>query len=211
MLPRGQRHDPLHRRDGEPARLGRLRRVRRRQARAARAGAEHGARARAAGHPRRARRHRRRDRHRLHRRELSRALRDEGERRHPRPAMHIAENYWQLHRQPRNAWTHEMDLRPVDRRNGDEEMPMSRTIEFYFDFGSPTTYLAWTQLPRSPPKAARRSSGAPCCSAACSRRRATRARDGAGEGPLDERRHRSAGPNATACRSPSTRTSRSTR
>ncbi|MBE0623119.1 MAG: SDR family oxidoreductase [Burkholderiales bacterium] len=24
----------------------------------------------------------------------------------------IAENYWQLHRQPRNAWTHEMDLRP---------------------------------------------------------------------------------------------------
>jgi len=24
----------------------------------------------------------------------------------------IAENYWQLHRQPRSAWTHEMDLRP---------------------------------------------------------------------------------------------------
>ena len=24
----------------------------------------------------------------------------------------IAEAYWQLHRQPRNAWTHEMDLRP---------------------------------------------------------------------------------------------------
>jgi len=24
----------------------------------------------------------------------------------------IAESYWQLHRQPRNAWTHEMDLRP---------------------------------------------------------------------------------------------------
>jgi NAD(P)-dependent dehydrogenase (short-subunit alcohol dehydrogenase family) len=24
----------------------------------------------------------------------------------------IAENYWQLHRQPKNAWTHEMDLRP---------------------------------------------------------------------------------------------------
>ena len=24
----------------------------------------------------------------------------------------IAENYWQLHLQPRNAWTHEMDLRP---------------------------------------------------------------------------------------------------
>lgn len=24
----------------------------------------------------------------------------------------IAESYWQLHLQPRNAWTHEMDLRP---------------------------------------------------------------------------------------------------
>ncbi len=24
----------------------------------------------------------------------------------------IAENYWLLHRQPRNAWTHELDLRP---------------------------------------------------------------------------------------------------
>ena len=25
---------------------------------------------------------------------------------------HIAENYWLLHRQPRDAWTHELDLRP---------------------------------------------------------------------------------------------------
>jgi len=25
---------------------------------------------------------------------------------------HIAENYWQVHCQPRDAWTHEMDLRP---------------------------------------------------------------------------------------------------
>ena len=24
----------------------------------------------------------------------------------------IAEAYWQLHRQPRDAWTHELDLRP---------------------------------------------------------------------------------------------------
>jgi NAD(P)-dependent dehydrogenase (short-subunit alcohol dehydrogenase family) len=24
----------------------------------------------------------------------------------------IAETYWQLHRQPRSAWTHELDLRP---------------------------------------------------------------------------------------------------
>jgi NAD(P)-dependent dehydrogenase (short-subunit alcohol dehydrogenase family) len=26
----------------------------------------------------------------------------------------IAETYWQLHRQPRDAWTHELDLRPYD-------------------------------------------------------------------------------------------------
>src|SRR5690606_24965138 len=25
---------------------------------------------------------------------------------------HIAENYWMLHAQPRDAWTHELDLRP---------------------------------------------------------------------------------------------------
>ena len=25
---------------------------------------------------------------------------------------HIAENYWMLHKQPRSAWTHELDLRP---------------------------------------------------------------------------------------------------
>jgi short-subunit dehydrogenase len=25
---------------------------------------------------------------------------------------HIAEAYWQLHCQPRSAWTHELDLRP---------------------------------------------------------------------------------------------------
>jgi NAD(P)-dependent dehydrogenase (short-subunit alcohol dehydrogenase family) len=25
----------------------------------------------------------------------------------------IAETYWQLHRQPRDAWTHELDLRPA--------------------------------------------------------------------------------------------------
>jgi 2-hydroxychromene-2-carboxylate isomerase len=26
--------------------------------------------------------------------------------------------------------------------------PMSKTLEFFFDVGSPTTYLAWTQLPK---------------------------------------------------------------
>ena len=28
----------------------------------------------------------------------------------------IAESYWQLHRQPRSAWTHELDLRPYRER-----------------------------------------------------------------------------------------------
>jgi hypothetical protein len=26
----------------------------------------------------------------------------------------IAEVYWQIHRQPRSAWTHEVDLRPFN-------------------------------------------------------------------------------------------------
>lgn len=25
---------------------------------------------------------------------------------------HLADNYWMLHAQPRDAWTHELDLRP---------------------------------------------------------------------------------------------------
>ncbi len=25
---------------------------------------------------------------------------------------HIADQYWRLHQQPRDAWTHELDLRP---------------------------------------------------------------------------------------------------
>ena len=29
---------------------------------------------------------------------------------------HIAENYWQLHCQPRDAWTFELDVRPWDER-----------------------------------------------------------------------------------------------
>jgi short-subunit dehydrogenase len=29
---------------------------------------------------------------------------------------HIAENYWYLHRQPRDAWTFELDLRPWSER-----------------------------------------------------------------------------------------------
>lgn len=29
---------------------------------------------------------------------------------------HIAENYWMLHKQPRDAWTHELDLRPWNER-----------------------------------------------------------------------------------------------
>ncbi|MFG1266112.1 SDR family oxidoreductase [Xanthobacter aminoxidans] len=37
------------------------------------------------------------------------ALRDQGGILAP---AHIAENYWTLHQQPRDAWTHELDLRP---------------------------------------------------------------------------------------------------
>src|SRR4051812_28297104 len=53
----------------------------------------------------------------------------------------IAETYWQLHQQPRDAWTHEMDLRPY---GGSSEMS---DIEFHFDFGSPNAYLAHRVVP----------------------------------------------------------------
>ena len=54
----------------------------------------------------------------------------------------IADNYWNLHCQDKSAWTHELDLRPWM-----ESLLMQR-LEFFFDFGSPTSYLASTQLPR---------------------------------------------------------------
>ena len=82
---------------------------------------------------------------------------------------HIAENYWMLHKQPRDAWTHELDLRPWMR-----EILMTKTVEFYFDVGSPAAYLAWTQLPQLCAGGRRRASTtSPCCSAACSRPPAT--------------------------------------
>jgi 2-hydroxychromene-2-carboxylate isomerase len=48
--------------------------------------------------------------------------------------------------QPRDAWTFELDRHACT--EPPQENEMSRTVEFYFDFGSPTTYLAWTQLPK---------------------------------------------------------------
>ena len=61
---------------------------------------------------------------------------------HPQPG-HIADQYWQLHRQPRDAWTHETRAAALD---GD--LLMSKSVDFYFDVGSPAAYLAWTQMPR---------------------------------------------------------------
>ncbi len=31
---------------------------------------------------------------------------------HSEKTDHIAENYWHIHCQPRDAWTHELDIRP---------------------------------------------------------------------------------------------------
>ena len=58
----------------------------------------------------------------------------------PDQLMHpasVAEAYWQLYRQPRDAWTFELDMRPYRRGVVD-----GRTVEFHFDFGSPNAYLA---------------------------------------------------------------------
>ena len=69
-----------------------------------------------------------------------------------------------------------------------------RTVEYFFDVGSPTAYLAWTQLP----KIAAETGAHDRLAADAARRRLQGDRqrepgDGAGEGPLDERRHRALG------------------
>ena len=55
----------------------------------------------------------------------------------------IADAYWMLHTQTRDAWTFELDLRPY---RGD--LVMSANVEFLFDFGSPNAYLAHRVIPR---------------------------------------------------------------
>ena len=72
---------------------------------------EHGTRARPARHPRRSCDHRRRDRHGFIRENFPEryALKERDGILNP---DHIADAYWMLHRQPRDAWTHELDLRP---------------------------------------------------------------------------------------------------
>ena len=54
----------------------------------------------------------------------------------------VAETYWQLHQQPRDAWTFELDLRPYG-----EKVVRWTEIEFHFDFGSPNAYLAHLVIP----------------------------------------------------------------
>ncbi|GAB7541901.1 SDR family oxidoreductase [Cupriavidus sp. 8B] len=72
------------------------------QACAARAGSKHGSRTGSEEHPRGPRCRQRSHRHRIHPQQFPPALCSE----------QIAGNYWFLHTQPRDAWTHELDLRP---------------------------------------------------------------------------------------------------
>ncbi len=111
MVPARARHHPLHRRHGQPARSANF---------AAFAGAKHALRALAQSM---ARELGPKGIHVAHvvidgaidtefiRSNFPGALRAEGPGRHPNPD-HIADNYWHLHQQPRDAWTHELDLRP---------------------------------------------------------------------------------------------------
>jgi 2-hydroxychromene-2-carboxylate isomerase len=50
---------------------------------------------------------------------------------------------------------------------------MARTLEFYFDYGSPYSYLADTQVEAIASAPARRWRASRCCWAACSSRPAT--------------------------------------
>ena len=77
---------------------------------------------------------------------------------------HIADSYWMLHQQPLDtrAGSAPVDgnvlIRARERKYGEgsffwpfpkqwkKDEQMSKTVEFIFDVGSPTAYLAWTQL-----------------------------------------------------------------
>ena len=58
-------------------------------------------------------------------------------------AESIADAYWQLHQQPRDAWTFETDLRPF----GGAMVIAMVHVEFHFDFGSPNAYLSHVVIP----------------------------------------------------------------
>ena len=53
---------------------------------------------------------------------------------------------------------------------------MARTLEFYFDYGSPYSYLADSQVEAVAGRAGASLARKPCCWAACSRQPATHRR-----------------------------------
>jgi hypothetical protein len=105
------RHGHFHGRFSKPARQTGLYSVRRGKSGSADDRAEHGARIWAAGRPCRSRDHRRWYRWRAPAR-VSTSNRQRAREDGMLNIDAIAEIYGQIHRQPRSAWTHEVDLRP---------------------------------------------------------------------------------------------------
>ena len=111
----------------------------------------------------------------------------------------IAETYWQLHRQPQDAWTYELDVRPYR-----GEVVRWATVEFHFDFGSPNAY--WPTGDPGDRTAHRRANSSTCrsCSAASSSRPTTARRPRPARHPeqaeYEELETRSASSGATASR-----------
>ena len=105
----------------------------------------------------------------------------------------IAENYWNLHRQPRERLDPRARPAALD---GNLVSAMSERSDSNSSSTSAARPPTWPGrgCPGSPPRPAPRSSGGRCCSAASSRPPATPSPvDGAGQGQLDERRHRPLG------------------
>src|SRR5690606_17377086 len=120
----------------------------RRQVRPSRAGPEHGPGAGTQGYPCGSPDHRRCHRHRLHPRQFPGTLRAQGTGRNTQPREYrravLADSLQAAGRRDARTGSAALDGNLLSLADG--AATMSKQVEFYFDVGSPASYLAWTQI-----------------------------------------------------------------
>ena len=156
--------------------------------------------------------HRRRHRHRIHPQQLPRALCAEGAGRHPQPRPHrrrlLDAALAAARRLDARARPAAVD-REILRR---QQLMTTRSVDFYFDFGSPASYLAATQLPQLCADAGAELVWKPMLLGGVFQATGNHSpADDPRQGPVCVRPTWRASRSATACRCSTTRTSRSTR